>query len=203
MEPGVKVDPVFGGIRGVILTVLFAIKLVSCPKIFMKSFGRRTRIDQYSLDGQYLKTWSSIKEAGNSMGFTAQTISNCLRGKCKSAHGYVWKYIIDHDLEDEVWKQYHSTEYAVSNLGRVKMKTGKVSTVSERSCGYKRLRIKQGTIAIHRMVAEMFVANPEKKPFVNHKNGVKSDNRAENLEWVTHRENMIHAEHLHANKHTL
>lgn len=45
---------------------------------------------------------------------------------------------------------------------------------------------------IHRMVAKLFVPNPDNKPQVNHKNGVRHDNAAENLEWVTSRENTIH-----------
>lgn len=163
----------------------------------MKSFGRRTRIDQYSLDGTHLKTWSSIKEAANSLGYTSQTISNCLRGKVATAHGFVWKYFVETDLENETWKEYKSTGYMISNFGRVKTKTGKVSTVNARHSGYKRIRLVDGSIAVHRMVAEMFIPNPENKPFVNHKNGSKSDNRSDNLEWATHQENMIHAETLY------
>ena len=46
---------------------------------------------------------------------------------------------------------------------------------------------------IHRLVLKHFVLNPNNKQFCNHKNGVKSDNRINNLEWVTRSENMKHA----------
>lgn len=161
----------------------------------MKSYGRRMAIDQYSLDGIYLKSFASIQEAASSVGFTVQTISNCLRGKRKQAHGFKWIYKVDLDLPGEVFLQYE--QYMISNFGRIRTPSGKIAKIKPNN-GYIRMRLKTGTVAVHRLVATLFVENPDFKPHVNHINGIKHDNHAGNLEWVTHQENMIHAELLHS-----
>lgn len=59
--------------------------------------------------------------------------------------------------------------------------------------GYVSISIKQKRYLAHRVIAETFINNPLNKPFINHKDGDKKNNNIENLEWVTHSENVLHA----------
>lgn len=92
--------------------------------------------------------------------------------------------------------------YAVTDDGKVfNLFTGKEMHQYDNGLGYKKVQLRQdyadGTykfryVYVHRLVAEAFIPKPAargEKLEVNHKNENKGDNRAENLEWVTHKEN--------------
>lgn len=97
----------------------------------------------------------------------------------------------------EEWKQTKNPDYWVSNLGRVKScKFGKeriLKPIKTRSYFSVRF-LKEGiekTVLLHRIIAIAFIPNPLNLPCIDHINQIKTDNRLENLRWVTHSENMI------------
>lgn len=115
----------------------------------------------------------------------------------------------------EQWKPIQGYEglYEVSSYGRIKSlpriikgkgqhyrqhkgRILKPITISAK-LPYTRVDLcKEGKYAhtsIHRLVAETFIPNPENKPCVNHKDGIKSNNYIDNLEWCTYSENTRHA----------
>lgn len=100
----------------------------------------------------------------------------------------------------EIWKPVTNYEdyYLVSNLGEVKsIRKRKILKPFTNHSGYKVVSLQVNNIKkkvmVHRLVAETFIKNPNKYRVVNHKNGIKADNRESNLEWCTHSLNAKHA----------
>ena len=112
---------------------------------------------------------------------------------------------------NEVWKDIPQYEglYQVSNIGRIKalprvrenhthgvwIQPEQIMATRLNEDGYECVSLtkkngKRKTEKIHRLVALAFIPNPERKSEVNHKNCIRDDNRVENLEWVTRKENI-------------
>ena len=114
---------------------------------------------------------------------------------------------------EEIWKDINGYEglYQISNLGRVKSLQKKVWTVRNNSYSIRKEKIlklvnRHGYYAVelfnngigkmkqvHRLIAIEFIPNVNNKKEINHINGIRNDNRIENLEWCTRSENAIHS----------
>lgn len=107
----------------------------------------------------------------------------------------------------EVWKPIinYEGQYEISSFGRVKSlpRTNGTFRLSKEKMlhiklnrGYSYVTLcknnKLRTFTVHRLVAVAFIPNQDNKAEINHKNGIKTDNRIENLEWATSSENKIH-----------
>lgn len=129
-------------------------------------------------------------------------------------------------MKKEIWKDIPGYEgfYQVSDMGKIKgisrtvrrksvaKNQGEFFTIKEKyknilrdTYGYEIVGFcknsKLKTIKVHRIIATAFIPNPENKPQVNHINGFRNDNRIENLEWCTSKENIIHSfKHLNKNE---
>ena len=150
---------------------------------------------------------TSVKECNSSYNKT-KIIDVCRKRKYgpnkeyirKTAYGYKWEYSneFENKYDDEEWKDIPSDfvngvkEYKISNYGRVKNHKGRITEGHHHASGYLWVSITNKQYLLHRLVAKVFIPNPENKEQVNHIDGNKENACKWNLEWCSNKENQIH-----------
>lgn len=110
-------------------------------------------------------------------------------------------YVISQVSKEEAILSIFGKEYKLFSDGTVISHFKNTIKGNNNGKGYLSIQFTRGSkfckrIYIHRLVAEAFIPNPKNLQEVNHKNGIKSDNRVENLEWVSSKENKKHAKEM-------
>nr|QBK92597.1 MAG: HNH endonuclease [Pithovirus LCPAC401] len=165
-----------------------------------KSKKARKEVQQ-SKGGIVVATFIDVFEAIEAVNGSKTRMMNACCNKL-SYKGYEWCYLDSIDLPSEIWKdgteRFPEFEYfLVSNLGRIRLKTR--TTYGSFLEGYMvsaLKRVDDGSVKrpkVHRVVHGVFSSSRRKDLQVNHKNGIKTDNRAENLEYSTPKQNSQHA----------
>lgn len=166
----------------------------NCEKVVFKALKKSNTIavNQFTLDGEFVKTFESVNDAILECGAHCATFHNCLNYKIE-LNGFLWVRESQIEvLQDEEWVivNYQNISIPVSSLGRVKTVSGKITYGSKTADGYMVCKFDNKTIRVHRLV--MLGKDPRDdydKYVVDHINENKSDNRIENLRWATIGEN--------------
>lgn len=127
-------------------------------------------------------------------------ISAVAQGRRLTTFGYKWEYCneCDNKYDNEEWKDIPCEiingikGYKISNYGRVKNHRGRITEGHNHISGYLWVSIAPKQYLLHRLVAKVFIPNPENKEQVNHIDGNKQNACVNNLEWCSNVENQIH-----------
>lgn len=162
-----------------------------------------TNIYQCDLNGNIIKKWKSITDAHKNLNIKVQNICRVLKKTRPTAGGFKWIYA-NENLHNEIWKKVPlGNDYIntfASNLGRIK--TSNILLGCIKQSGYVEVAIKNikenkhKTFKVHILICKAFKGDVKNK-YVNHIDENRSNNKIENLEWTTHKENLNHSLKLH------
>ena len=158
-------------------------------------------IIQKNLDGTIINIFKTTIEATTKLQMHSLTIKKYALNNT-GRNGYTLHYVEDKKEDNELWIELKTTAgtIEISNKGRRKMENGRLSYGNKMN-GYLSTRINNKSFYLHRLIAQAFCDGFQEGKVVNHKDHNKTNNKADNLEWCTLKENSQHAsEHGKLNK---
>lgn len=163
------------------------------------------KVIQMDLEEKTINTFNSLIEAGNHIKLSPSAISKAVLGINPTAGGFKWKYETnDYTIKLDMSKGkqiYDFVKYSIFPDGTVynNVRKSYVKPIKNAS-GYCYITISNNKTKqnyyVHRLVADHFIENKNNKTEVNHINKIRDDNNKDNLEWVTHSENILHSKSL-------
>ena len=162
--------------------------------------GKKVKVLQYTLDNVFIKEYKSIADAIKETGVFK--ISRVCRGIGKAAGGYIWKYSDYVPSEKQPAPEGKTmtgfANYIITKDAKVYNSQRMQYLVSTKiDTGYMTLSLvsddkKLQNFSMHRLVALLFIDNPNNCPEVNHIDFDKTNNHVSNLEWVSRSDNIKH-----------
>jgi hypothetical protein len=149
-------------------------------------------VEQYTIDDEYVKTFSSAAEAAEELGCKDSPLAACCNDLQQTCMGFKWKWA---ELQEVVANEYADwivldefPNYRISSDGQVYSKLAKkllfhVKKGRWLTYGLMDSEKIRKTVLVHRLVAAAHLPNPDDLPMVIHKDGVVSNNHVDNLQW--------------------
>lgn len=160
------------------------------------------QVVKYDLDANFIKIWPKINDAAISLKLDKNAITKVCRSKLSKMGGFIWRYYVEYYSEEKWVKIFYPAvnDFYASSCGRIMKSNGFVTFGKTHADRYLYVNFRKKNedntfssihILVHRIIACAFLGPSELH--VNHKDDNKTNNRIDNLEYVTEKENQVHA----------
>lgn len=163
--------------------------------------GKKNKVYQYTLDNVFIREYNSPLDVENEMGIPRTRILDVCEGRTRKTGGYIWKYSDEYTATQPIPEGKTMTEYPnyiITNDGKIyNSQRKRFLSLKKHVNGYIGIALtsydnKRKNFYAHRLVALLFVDNPNNYPEVNHIDFDKTNNKIENLEWISRSGNSKH-----------